>query len=136
MVKRDDNPDGLGDITLGDDEEEEKIPTYEDLVTKEPEQNINLEDYEVSKTVSEEDEETKSSSDIQAILDILTPKYKDPRLNEILKSAMVSRIFPDNLLDKNKLIVLSMLEEHEPDDSSIDVIGTISTVQDALSIGF
>ena len=69
------------------------------------------------------------------IKEYLHPKYKNKRLNELLQSAMASRIFPDNFLDKNYLIVMSLIEEQEGDDD-IDVVGIISMVQDGTSIGY
>lgn len=112
-----------------------KLPTYEDLVQEEPEREINLEEYG-GNTITEEENGTEGKTDIQAILKVLTPRFPSKRLNDLLQPAMVSRIFPDNLLDKNKLIVLTLLQEHDPDDLSIDPVGYISMVQDGLSIGY
>jgi len=113
-----------------------KLPSYEELVQEEPEREINLDDYDGGKTLTEEEEGTEQKTDIQAILKVLTPRFPSKRLNDLLQPAMVSRIFPDNLLDKNKLIVLSMLQDKKPDDCSVDVVGYISMTQDGLSIGY
>lgn len=106
------------------------------IVTEEPEQEIEFEDYGGGdKTLTEAEEETPHQSDLQAVLKYLHPRYKDKRLNELLQSAMSSRIFPDNFLDKNYLLVMSLIEEREGDDD-IDIVGIISMVQDATSIGY
>lgn len=110
---------------------------YEDLVTEEPEREVDLEEYEPPKTLAEAEEETEHKTDLQAAMKALLPTYKDKRLNELLKSAQVSRIFPDNFLDKNYLLVMSLIEESEVnEDADVDIIGIISTVQDGLSIGY
>jgi len=112
-----------------------KLPSYDELAQEEPEREINTDDYDGG-TITEEESNSEQKTDIQAILKTLTPRFPSKRLNDLLQPAMVSRIFPDNLLDKNKLIVLSMLQEHEPDDLTVDPIGYISMVQDGLSIGY
>jgi len=108
---------------------------YEPIATEEPE--LEFDDVELSaeRTLAEAEEETPHQSDLQAVLKYLHPKYKDRRLNELLQSAMSSRIFPDNFLDKNYLLVMSLIEEHEGDDD-IDIVSIISMVQDATSIGY
>ena len=104
------------------------------VLTEEPEQMLDVEDFE-GQSLTEAEEEAPHQSDIQSVLKYLHPKYKNKRLNELLQSAMASRIFPDNFLDKNYLIVMSLIEEQEGDDD-IDVVGIISMVQDGTSIGY
>ncbi len=118
-------------------EQEESIENSIDVpvVMEEPEQEIDLEGYGGSGSLSEAEEETAHQTDLQAVLKYLHPKYKDPRLNELLQSAMSSRIFPDNFLDKNYLLVMSIIEESEG-ENDIDILGIISMVQDATSIGY
>ena len=117
---------------LGDGEVE--VPKYEDLKTEESERPIDLEEEEISKTLSEQEEETEQISDLKVIAKYLHPQYKDKRLNELLQSAASSRIYTDNLLDKNFLLSMSYIEEHEG-EKDIDVVGYISMIQDALSRG-
>lgn len=114
---------------------DEEPVSLEAVTIEEPEQEFEFDDLGDIKTLSEAEEETPHQSDLQAVLKYLHPKYKDKRLNELLQSAMSSRIFPDNFLDKNYLLVMSLIEEHEGDDD-IDIVGIISMVQDATSIGY
>lgn len=109
---------------------------YEDLKTEEPEREVDLDELDIPRTVTETEEEHTQKSDIKAILDSISPKSKYQRINDLTQPAMVSRIFPDNMLDKNKLTVLSLLEEYEELDSEVPVIDTIMNVQDILSIGY
>ena len=126
------------DDELDEQEKEDVIPeepvTYLDLKTEEPEREVDLDDYEAPKSLGEESEETEQLSDLQAALRQLHPQYKDKRMNEILQSAMVSRIPPDNILDKNNLICMSLIED-QADNPDLDIMGIISMVQDATSIG-
>lgn len=116
-------------------EEIQEPVTYEDLVTEEPERDIDASAYESPKSVTETEEDTPQKSDLQAILHAITPKFKYKRVNDLCQSAMVSRIFPDNLLDKQKLIVLSLLEEYG-EEEDIPVIDIMMSAQDGLSIGY
>lgn len=99
------------------------------------ERDVALDALEVGKTLTEAEEETEHKTDLQAAMKALLPRFKDKRTNDLLQSAMVSRIFPDNYLDKNFLLVMSLIEEQEELDD-IDIMGIISTVQDATSIGY
>jgi hypothetical protein len=128
-----DNPEE-GDL---DNEAEmpQEPPKYEEIATEVAERPVNIEDYSAPKSITEEEEETPQKTDIQAILGSLTPKFRNKRINELAQSAMVSRIFPDNYTDKHFLITASLIEECDPHED-IDVVGIISQVQDALSIGF
>lgn len=117
------------------DEPEDSIE-YQDLVTEEPEREVSLEDYEAPVSVTEAEEDSPQTSDLKAVLRSISPKFKYDRINDLCQPAMVSRIFPDNLLDKQKLIALALLEEYEEDDDTVPVIDIIMGVQDALSIGY
>ena len=99
------------------------------------ERDMALDELESPKTLTEAEEETEHKTDLQAAMKALLPRYKNKRMNELLQPAMVSRIFPDNYLDKNFLIVMSLIEEQEGAED-IDIVGTISTVQNATSIGY
>lgn len=119
-----------------EDELDSDVPNYEDQVTFEAEREVKLDDYKPSsKTIDEEEENSEHISDKQAILKVLRPKYRDVELNEILQSAMSSRVFPDNFTDKHFLIAASYIEQHI-EDVHMNVTAIISVVQDALSIGF
>lgn len=117
------------------EEEEAGQPQYEDLVTEVPERDVDFGELEMPKTLSEAEAEAPQKSDIQAVLRMLTPHFSDTELDEILQPTMVTRIFPDNLLDKHKLIVLRELQRREPTDR-VDLIKIISLSQDALGIGY
>jgi hypothetical protein len=122
------------ELEPNDEQENGRPPTYEELVVEEPERQVDVIALG-TKTLSEEEDDAPHKTDIQAILASLTPKFKNPRINELCQSAMVSRIFPDNYTDKHFLITAAMIEE-QSDNPDVDVIGIISQVQDALSIGF
>lgn len=115
--------------------ENQVVPSYESMVIEEPERKIDLGKFQPAKTISEEEEEQGTLSDFKAALRSITPKFKNPRLNELLQPAMMSRVFPDNYTDKHFLLSAALIEEHEPTED-IDVVGIISQVQDALSIGY
>ncbi len=118
-----------------EDELEQPLSSYEDLANEEPERDIGLDESDMPKSLAEMEEDTEQKTDIQAILKVLTPKFSSKSLNDVLQPAMVSRIFPDNLLDKMKLLVLRELQLSQP-TATIDIISVISNVQDALSIGY
>jgi len=128
MVSKD-NPEGQD----GEDEEPVK---YEELVIEEPERVIEEGTYEAGKSVSEATEEGQQQSDLKAVLSYLHPTYKDRRLNEVAQSVMASRIFPDNFLDKNYLLVMSLIEEKAAAGEDVDFMGLISAVQDFTSIAY
>lgn len=92
-------------------------------------------DEEYPRTIGEEMEESRQVTNVQAVLKSLTPRFPNRRVNELLQSAMVSRIFPDNFMDKHFLITAALIEEYDPFDDP-PVIEIISWVQDGLSIGY
>jgi hypothetical protein len=116
------------------DNEEELLG--EPSILEEPEQELELGEAGSVQTLAEAEEEAPHQTDLQAVLKYLHPKYKDVRLNELLQSAMSSRVFPDNFWAKHRLIVTSLVEEYAEDGKDVDLIGIISMSQDALSIGF
>lgn len=123
-----------------DNEEQEQKqelppPTYEQLVTEEPEREVELEEYDTPKTVSDAMAESGNQSDLKAVLQSLTPTSKNERLNEFGKSAMVTRTYPDNVIDKQKCIVLDIIESAEEDDADVDIMGAIMYAQDVCLIG-
>lgn len=107
------------------------VPSYEDIVTEEPLREVDLVDY-VPKTLSEHEEETVQKTDIQAILRELVPKLPNKRMRDLLQPALVSRVFPDNYMDKHFLLSAALIEECDP-EGDVDVVGIISVVQDILS---
>jgi hypothetical protein len=118
-----------------DEQEQLEQPTDDGALLSLDELSVGVDDVTVGKSLSEEEEDTERKTDLQAAMKALLPRYSDPRLNELLQPAMVSRIFPDNYLDKNFLLVMSVIEEREGEDD-IDVVGIISKVQDGTSIGY
>jgi hypothetical protein len=126
------NPDEIENPEVNEDD----IPSYNDLKTEEPERVVAVAGYKPSTpTESEEEEESEHKTDIQAILLSLTPRFKNKRLNELVRSSMVSRIPPDNFTDKHFLLTAALIEEQIYDDN-FDPVGIISQTQDALLIGF
>ena len=120
---------------MENEEEKELKPEFEQLVKQEPERDIDLSKYQPPKSVSEEEEETVQKSDLQEAMKRFFPKFVDKRINNLMQPAMVSRIHPENYMDKHFLITASLIEEQSPADD-IDVVGIISLVQDGLSIGY
>lgn len=111
-----------------------ETPEYDDMVTEEDELPVKLEEHVMPRTVSEAEQETTTTSDIQAILRSLTPESKNTELNELCKSAMVSRIPPDVLMDKHFLISASLIEE-QCYEEGFNPVQIISQAQDFLMIG-
>lgn len=132
MVEEDEELMGDGGLPDPDSIDED----YQSMVIDEPEREVDLSGYEGAKTISEAEEETEHKTDLQSILKALTPRFPDKLLNDKLQPVMVSRIFPDNLLDSCKMTVLSRLQDYEPSDNSFDVWGIILAVHNAHSIGF
>lgn len=97
---------------------------------------VDLEDdEEYALTMGEEMDSTRQVTNVQAVLKSLTPTFSNKRVNALLQPAMVSRIFPDNFMDKHFLLSAALIEEYDPFDDP-PVIDIISWVQDGLSIGF
>ena len=118
-----------------EDELPEKTPDYEEMVILEPEREVNLDNFQMPKSMSEEEEETETKTDLQAAMKALLPRFKRKRLNDILQPLMVARIFPDNFLDLNYFLVSTMIEECEG-DADIDFVGIVTAAQAATSIGY
>lgn len=109
---------------------------FEDVAVEEPAREVVGASAYSPQSVTEAEESTPSKSDIRAVVDALTPKFSNKRLNELLQPTMVSRIFPDNYIDKMRLLAIAMIEEMGPDPVKCDPILYISNVQDACSIAF
>ena len=128
--------DEMNDFENGETPEEalpEEPPKYEDLVTEEPEHPVSLGALEVSRDEAGGDEDdVVTRTDLQAAMKAITPKFKDKRMEALLQPVMVSRVFPDNYLDLNYLLVMSMIEEHEGEDD-IDIVSIITGSQVATS---
>lgn len=114
---------------------EDTKTTYESLVTLEPERPIDLSKFNPPKTIEEEEEDAGTMSDFKAFVRSITPKFANPRLNALMQTAMPSRIFPDNYMDKHFLIAAALMEE-DMDKEDYDPIALISQTQDGLSIGY
>ena len=108
---------------------------YGDLVTVEDEREINLEDYEPPKTLSEEEEETQQITDFRAAVKAIKPKFMTKRQNDLLQPIMMGRTFPDNYLDLNYFLTMSMVEEQE-NEKDIDFISIVTGNQVATSISY
>jgi len=119
---------------MTEENEDLKLPEYEDMAKEEPERPVDL--TVLPKSISEEEEDTPQRTDLQAVLRTLTPHYKDKVPDEKLQPVMVSRIFPDNMLDSCKLTVLSRIWALDPINADIDLFGIILATHGAHSIGF
>ena len=120
----------------GKDEQESLQPSIDTpLILEEPEQEIVLDDVGGGLSLSESEDETSHQTDLQSVLKYLHPKFKDKRLDELLQPIMASRVFPDNFLDLNYLLVMSLIEECEG-KADIDIVAIITMVQVATSIGY
>jgi hypothetical protein len=108
-------------------------PVDPNTIIEDSERETGMED--VGKSLSESEDEALHQSDLQSVLKSLSPKFKNERMNELLQPVMVSRIFPDNYLDLNYLLVMSMIEELG-EDSDVDIVGIITGVQVGTSIGY
>jgi hypothetical protein len=119
------------------EENKEQIEIIEPVdpktIIEDSERERGMED--VGKSLSESEDEALHQSDLQPVLKSLSPKFKNERMNELLQPVMVSRIFPDNYLDLNYLLVMSMIEELG-EDSDVDIVGIITGVQVGTSIGY
>ncbi len=89
---------------------------------EEPEQEVELEELgeDEGRSLSEVEEETPHQSDLQSVLKYLHPRYRDKRLNELLQSAMASRVFPDNFWAKHRLLVTTLVEEYAEEGKDVD----------------
>jgi patatin-like phospholipase/acyl hydrolase len=120
---------------------DEQNPIEEDanpsVVVEDPEREMEeMEDLGGTRSLSEAEEETQHLSDLQSVLKSLSPRFKNDRMNDITAPIMVSRIFPDNYLDLNYLMVMSLIEEMAEESDDVDVVGIITGVQAVTSIGY
>jgi hypothetical protein len=129
------NPNDDLDNENHEESEEPKVPEYENIVTVEPEREIDPNAITTPRTVSEAEEEGTTVSDFKALKNQLRPKFKYDRINDLVRSAMDSRIYPDHILDKEKLIVLQLILEHAEEDSEIPIMDYIMNTEDAIMIG-
>lgn len=109
-------------------------PEYDDLMTETAERQVDIGDLPSGKTLTESEDETDPKSDFQIALKELRPVCPDEKLRIVLESARVSRIYPDNLLDKMFPIVMARFEDDEGGED-IDFIQTLMLVQDAMLVG-
>jgi len=97
------------------------------------------------RTYAQAEDESPTDSDLKATLKRLFPKFDDPFVNEVAKAVMVARIFPDTILDRIYLTVVSVLENQEvriekqvakgEETETMDVMMTINLVTTAFEIG-
>lgn len=122
-----------------EEQNEETVPEqtrYEDLATEVPEREVDLGDYEVPKTLSEQEEETEQKTDLQVAMKLLNPAWPSKRLNDIRRPIQVSRVFPDNYLDLNYLLNVTEFEEYEEDAENLDFAAIVTGNQVATAIGY
>lgn len=118
-------------------DEQEGVEGEESFVefTELPQREVDLDELELAKSMTESEEETEHKTDLQTAMKHLLPKYKTKRMNELLQPIMMSGIFPDNYLDLNYFLVMSMIEEGEG-EADIDFSGIVTAAQVATSIGY
>jgi len=127
---------GLEDDNLDDGEKYPDIK-YEDILIDEPPRKDNSSNYDPAASMSSAIDNMQHKSELQTIMDSLTPIFKYKRLNEILQPAMVSRMQPDNIIDADKLVFASMLESYDEDESyKFDPIYTIMSAHNAHMIAY
>ena len=117
---------------MAEENEEEESQFDMPVAIEEPEQEIDFGDYEAGKSLSEVEEETPHQTDLQSAMKAIIPRFKDKRMDSLLQPVMVSRVFPDNYLDLNYLLVMSQIEEHEG-EPDIDIVAIITGAQVATS---
>ena len=118
-----------------EEEYEQPITNYEDLVSEEAERDVGLDEIGMPRTLAEAEEGTEQKTDLQVAMRALLPKFRDRKRNDLLQSAMVSRIFPDNFIDRHFVTVACLIEELEAEED-IPFIEILTEVQDALLIGY
>ena len=122
---------------LEEQNEDNKSLKYEDLATENPERE-EPEDEEPKYTggsYSEEVDSASSVSDFKTLINVLMKPFKNSRIEEVVAPARVSRIFPDNFLDKYAITV-AMLVMEQPLNKNFDFLSILNHVQDGLSFGY
>ena len=113
---------------------EEQPANYEAKKTLVPEREVDVGEGEEHKSLAEKEAESPNLTDLQTSLKRLFPKFQDIEIDKIAQASMVARIFPDTYMPLLRMTVISLLEKHAPTED-IDIIGTISLVNAAMSIG-
>jgi len=83
----------------------------------------------------EEAENSPNTTDMQAVLQRLFPKFKDKYIDEIASVIMVADIAPDVFLDMIYLTVTDIVEEMDADGEDISVQAIINKIYAVFSIG-
>jgi len=112
-----------------------ETPEYEVMLTEEDELEVNLEEHDMPRGVSEAEADTGTLSDFKAAIASITPKFASKRQNDIMQPIMVGRIPPENVLDLNYLTNMYMIEELEGEED-IDFLAIVTGNQVGISIGF
>ena len=110
------------------------------IVQEFPKRKVDLNDVEVDKSEIE-DEEGVNKSNIQTAVDALIPKFRNKRLNEILRPIMSGRVMPDNFIDLNYLLTMMMIEEkegvvNEKGFEDVDFLAIITGNQVGTEVGY
>ena len=115
----------------------EEKKEFKDLVIEEPERKIDGESPDIysGDSLSEKEDAAGTISDFKALLNALDPPIPNVKLRKLLAPSRVSRIFPDNYLDKFALTVALMVLEQDP-SSTFDFAAIINGTQDAYSFGY
>jgi len=115
------------------DTDQDSLFMPEPIVTEEDELDVDIEGGMALSTLADAEEETAQQTDLQAAIKSLMPKFKNKKLNDDLQPLMRARIFPENFLDLNYVLVMSFIEACEDEEEEIDFVGTIAAVQSATS---
>ncbi len=106
---------------------------------EEPDRDVPEDDGEVivrQKTLTQVEEESPTDSDLKITLRRLFPRYANKYIDAVAQAVMVARIFPDTILDRIYLTVVSIVERMEVDEVlDIDVMEVINLVTTAFEIG-
>lgn len=131
--------DGLDEgLDGGAENGEPPVIDYRDLVVEtppRPEEDGESGGNDPSSSMSNALDGVSHKTSIQTIIDSLTPRCKDRRVDELMQPVMVSRVQPDNVLDRCKVTVFGRFYESE-DRDNFDFLSTMSNVHDAVMIGF
>lgn len=115
--------------------ESEEPLTYDDIATEEPEREVDFSQEYGGDSFSEVESSTQSTSDFKEITKILLHKFKDERIDEVVRPAMTSRIFADNFLDKY-IFTIAMLVLEQDQFKPFDFLTMVDHVQDGFSFGY
>lgn len=88
------------------------------------------------KTLTQAEEESPTDSDLKITLRRLFPRFANKYIDSVAQAVMIARIFPDTILDRIYLTVVSIVEKMEVDGvPDIDVMEIINLVTTSFEVG-